>query len=138
MPHPAQNIACGNVWPHDVLDGELCISIVAPMLGGFDNRGMTWQRSSCNISCTETTTSCFRHTLDALHYKSPPYSTRYPLLPTIYDDHPCLPLGNVIEDNRYCHKNSKGGGKFLDRDAATIVSWRSAASNNVEDCSGTE
>ena len=101
---------------------------------GFDDRGLNWQNASCNINCTGSTTSCFRHTLDALHYTQPPYATRYPLLPTIYQDHPCVPVGNVIEDNRWCHRNSKGGGQFLNRDAATIAKWRSAASNNVEDC----
>ena len=103
---------------------------------GFDARGLGWQSASCQYNCTGTTTSCFRYGLDHVRYRQPPYATHYPTLPTIYDDHPCVPVGNVIEDNRWCHKHSVGGGQFVDRDAATIREWRSAMSNNVEDCGG--
>ena len=30
----------------------------------------------------------------------PPYSTHYPEIVNIYDNHPCTPVDNVIEDNR--------------------------------------
>lgn len=100
----------------------------------FDDRGLGWQAASCAYNCTGTTTSCFRYTLDNLNYTSPPYATAYPLLPTIYDDHPCVPVGNIIEDNRFCHQTSKHGGQFIDRTEDTIRKWRSSISNNVEDC----
>ena len=48
-----------------------------------------------------------------------------------------MPVGNVIEDNTYCHERSMVGpdaARFLDRDDATIRSWMSAASNNREAC----
>lgn len=102
----------------------------------FDNRGMSWQSTSCKYNCTETSTSCFRYILDSLHYKEPPYSIAYPDLPFIYDaaSHPCVPVGNVVEDNTYCHTNSQGGGLFIDKDEATISSWFSRMSNNRAAC----
>ena len=54
----------------------------------------------------------------------------------IYDYHPCTPVGNVIEDNTFCHDGSKGGGQFLDRTEATINSWLSSSSNNAPSCAG--
>jgi len=104
----------------------------------FDNRGMSWQSESCKFNCDASLgSSCFRVALEAVNYTRPPYSTAFSGLADIYAtaSHPCVPVGNVIEDNRYCHRHSKRGGKFIDRDAATINSWYSSASNNVEDCS---
>ena len=106
----------------------------------FDNRGMNWQDDSCLQNCTDVypypSTSCFLYALNDANYTAPPYSTRYPELVDVYDDHPCVPVHNVIEDNTYCHTGSAAGAQFLDRDADTITSWLSVASNNVEDCSG--
>ena len=107
----------------------------------FDDRGLNWQHASCLKNCTAAypspSTSCFLYALDAANYTSPPYSTHYPELVNVYDDHPCVPAYNVIEDNKYCHEGSKAGARFIDRDDDTIRSWLSFASNNVEDCSGT-
>ena len=115
---------------------------------GFDNRGMYWQRDACSVHCVGTTTACFRHTLEELHFQQPPYATRYPTLPTIYDDYPCVPVGNVIEDNKYCHAHSPHGAQFVvidkrgdfdaDKVAHFVAAWRSAMSNNVEDCGALE
>ena len=106
----------------------------------FDNRGMSWQHKSCLANCTldpaiNTTTTCLLHTLQQLDYTNPPYSTRYPELLTIFEDSPCVPVYTVIEDNRYCHTNSKGGGRFLDATDAQVKSWKSTSTNNTEDCS---
>eukprot|EP00937_MAST-01D_sp_MAST-1D-sp2_P005041 g5041.t1 len=101
----------------------------------FDDRGMNWQHASCLQNCSASLgTSCFRATLDSLNYTQPPYATRYPELKGIYSDHPCLPVYNVIADNRFCHTRSPKGGQFIDRDAETVKSWLSTLSNNTEDC----
>jgi hypothetical protein len=61
-----------------------------------------------------------RWTYDGGHSSTNRYSTAYPALSEIYDDLPCTPVDNVIEDNVYCHGASRGGGKFIDRDADTV------------------
>ena len=98
----------------------------------FDNRGMTWQHSACLINCTGPV--CFHAELENLNFQNPPYSTEYPEIASIYDNYPCLPVDNVIEDNKYCHELSPSSALFIDRDAKTINSWHSSISNNVEDC----
>ena len=106
----------------------------------FDDRGLNWQHASCLKNCTAAypspSTSCFLYALDAANYTHPPYSTHYPEIVNVYDDHPCVPVGNVLEDNVYCHEGSGGaaGGEFLDVSAAQVRAWLSSASNNVEDC----
>ena len=104
----------------------------------FDDRGLTWQQTTCQQNCTHAyppgSTSCFYNALAAVNYKQPPYATRYPEIVNIYEDHPCLPVGNVIENNRWCHRGSKPGAQFVDRSDETIRGWLSEASNNVEDC----
>ena len=101
----------------------------------FDNRGMNWQAKCCQIDCDPATgTSCFHAGLVALNYTNPPYSTAYPEIVNIYNDHPCTPVHNVIEGNRWCHTNSKGGGQFLSHNETTIESWLSSATNNSEHC----
>lgn len=104
----------------------------------FDNRGMTWQLNYCRYNCTDASQgyqpACFKNKLQALNYTSPPYSVQYPSLPTIYQDHPCVPVHNVIADNQYCHAHSANGGKFLTATAAQITSWMSSATNNTEHC----
>ena len=103
----------------------------------FDDRGMNWQSVSCHFNCSASLgTSCFRVALEAVHYQQPPYSTAFPELVNIYQDHPCLPINNVIEDNRYCHTHSKDGGQFIDRTDSVVNGWMSSMSNNREDCSG--
>ena len=98
----------------------------------FDNRGMTWQHSACQINCTGPV--CFHAELENLNFQNPPYSTEYPEIVGIYDNYPCLPVDNVIEDNKYCHEHSPSSALFIDRDAKTINSWHSSISNNVEEC----
>ena len=105
----------------------------------FDNRGMNWQLAYCDYNCTDASgvdqPACFRRELEGLHYTQPPYATRYPELPGIFGDHPCVPVGNVVEGNRYCHtRSSKGPSNtpFIDRDADTIASWLSTLGENTE------
>ena len=103
----------------------------------FDNRGMNWQSKFCQFNCSASLgTSCARLALEAVRYQSPPWSVVFPEVVDIYKDHPCVPVGNIIEDNTWCHKNSPPGAtpSFLDRNASVIKSWLSMSSNNVENC----
>ena len=103
----------------------------------FDNRGMNWQSTFCQFNCSASLgTSCARLALEAVRYQSPPWSVVFPEVVDIYKDHPCVPVGNIIEDNFYCHKNSPPGTtpSFLNRNASVIKSWLSMNSNNVENC----
>lgn len=101
----------------------------------FDDRGLTWQSKSCAENCSASMgTSCFRVALEAVNFTQPPYATMFPELVDIYAYHPCTPVGNVIEDNTYCHQGSKPGAVFIDRDEATVKGWLSSMSNNVERC----
>lgn len=105
----------------------------------FDNRGMTWESAStyrnCSVSMGTSTTSCFYNALRDVRYTAPPFATAFPEVVDVYNDHPGVPVHNVIEDNTYCHAGSAGGGRFVNQDAAQIRAWLSTASNNVEDCS---
>ena len=98
----------------------------------FDDRGMNWQHSACMKNCTGNI--CFYHELESVNFQEPPYSIAYPEIVNIYDEFPCLPIGNVIEDNKYCHKESPASAEFIDRDMKTINDRQSFVSNNVEDC----
>ena len=107
----------------------------------FDNRGMNWQLDYCSYNCSgghtpagQTQKSCFKNELNALHYSSPPYATHYPELVNIFDDTPCVPTHNRVENNTYCHARSAGGGKFIDRNASVIEGWHSTLLGNIEHC----
>ena len=109
----------------------------------FDDRGLNWQAKSCRRNCTAAfpkySTSCFYNLLAKVNYTAPPYATRFPEIVDVYAYHPCTPVNNVIEDNKWCHAaaaGSKLGAVFLNRNESTIRSWYSTASNNVEDCGG--
>ena len=65
----------------------------------------------------------------------PPYATAFPEIVSIYDDHPCVPVGNSIDDNQYCHRGSSPGkGLFIDKTAEQIRGWYSTISNNRNAC----
>ena len=99
----------------------------------FDNRGMNWQSRSCQLNCSASMgTSCFHASLEALNWQHPPYAVHYPEIVDIYEEKPCVPVFNVIADNTYCHKKSRAGGKFIDRDASTISDWGSRIHGNRE------
>ena len=109
----------------------------------FDNRGMrehahSWHEG-CQRNCSATmgnvTTSCLYNALRDINYTFPPFATRFPEVVDIYDNHPCVPVGNVIEDNVYCHAESPGGGGFINQADDVVTKWLSTISNNREDCS---
>lgn len=60
----------------------------------FDARGTSWSRKY--FDGTDTTLTA---RLNAVNYRSPPYSKRYPELATLYDKDPALPDGNVFARN---------------------------------------
>ena len=110
----------------------------------FDNRGMTWMQEYCNFNCTSVHkkspnqwAGCFLTELESVHYLQPPYATHYPELLSIYQDHPCTPVGNVIENNTYCHAGSLNVSKpavFINQNESTVRGWLSTMSNNHQVC----
>jgi len=73
----------------------------------------------------------FNQQLDSVHYQQPPWSTHYPNLVNIFNDHPCLPVNNTVVDNVYCPTS---GGKFTNVSPQQISSWYDKFENNVEKC----
>ena len=110
----------------------------------FDNRGQNWMAEYCNHNCSGNekknpaqSAGCFLPELESIHYQRPPYSTHYPELVDIYDNYPCVPVNNVIEDNVWCHSGSLNLSKqaqFINKDQKTIESWMSTMSNNRQVC----
>ncbi|NOZ40279.1 MAG: right-handed parallel beta-helix repeat-containing protein [Planctomycetes bacterium] len=69
----------------------------------IDSRGLGWAKNYFN---GETTTLTDR--LEAMNYRQPPFSDRYPKLLTLYDDEPAIAKGNQIL------RNISVGGRWLD------------------------
>lgn len=89
----------------------------------FDNRGMNWQADMCQPG------GQFEKELEQFNYQQPPWSVAYPWLVNIMNESPCVPVGNVIQYNDYCNET------FINQTPATIVSWQSTFSDNVDVCS---
>ncbi|CAI8007342.1 hypothetical protein GBAR_LOCUS5158 [Geodia barretti] len=87
-----------------------------------DNRGMTWQADECKEG------GPFDQQLQSVHYQSPPWSVHYPQLVHIFQDHPCVPVYNTVEDNQYCH------GEFIDVTAEETREWLDTVANNTIHC----
>ncbi len=68
-----------------------------------DSRGLGWAKNYFN---GETTTLTDR--LEAMNYRQPPFSDRYPKLLTLYEDEPAIAKGNLIL------RNISVGGRWLD------------------------
>lgn len=124
----------------------------------FDNRGMNWQESSCAYNATYTggwrplvaavaaqppfCSSDAEHRvpcplacagllvqqLYSVNYQQPPYSTAFPELPGLLQNHPCVPVNNTISSNQWC-QCSQG---FIDRTANVTESWFSTVVDNVQ------
>ena len=73
----------------------------------FDNRGMSSEvlhgswATMCGANCTGP--ACFKTQLEAVHYRQPPWSVRFPELVDVFEDHPCIPVNNDISDNTCKH-----------------------------------
>ena len=97
--------------------------IRCPTAVHLDDRGLTWQKQYCAPG------GIFDQELVAVNYTKPPFSTHYPQLPTVFSDNPCVPVHNVISDNRYC---GPAGVKFLSVNVSQVEAWHSTAENNNE------
>jgi parallel beta-helix repeat protein len=86
----------------------------------LDARGMSWYKKY--FDGTDTTLT---DRLNAVNYRQPPYSTRYPQLLALYDKDPALPEGNSIVNN------ISVGGPWLDLKAVPAGIVR-VESNHVD------
>jgi parallel beta-helix repeat protein len=91
----------------------------------FDNRGMNWQNVTCKPG------GSLEQGLESVNYQHPPWSTAYPDIVNIMNEHPCIPVYNIFENNVYCETASE---KFMDATSAQVQSWYSEASNNNPRC----
>ena len=69
-----------------------------------DARGLAWASNYFDGTITVLTDS-----LEAMNYREPPYSEKYPELLTLYDDEPAVPKNNRII------RNISIGGRFIER-----------------------
>jgi len=88
----------------------------------LDDRGLNWQKDDCSAG------GMFQQQLESVNYQHPPWSTHYPELVNIMNDHPCVPVYNDIEGNTYC------GGSFYDVTDQQLESWLDISKNNVQKC----
>ena len=81
---------------------------------------------------TETTIAfqggMFQQQLESVNYQNPPWSLEYPELVHIFQDHPCIPVYNVVANNTYC------GGTFIDISAEQAKEWLDTVANNSMKC----
>lgn len=69
-----------------------------------DARGLSWASNYFDGEITVLTDS-----LEAMNFRDPPYSEKYPELLTLYDDEPAVPKNNKII------RNISYGGRFIER-----------------------
>ena len=70
----------------------------------------------------------FQQQLESVNYQNPPWSLEYPVLVHIFQDHPCIPVYNVVANNTYC------GGTFIDISAEQAKEWLDTVANNSMKC----
>ena len=70
----------------------------------------------------------FQQQLESVNYQNPPWSLEYPELVHIFQDHPCIPVYNVVANNTYC------GGTFIDISAEQAKEWLDTVANNSMKC----
>eukprot|EP00049_Salpingoeca_infusionum_P008091 m.130975 g.130975 ORF g.130975 m.130975 type:complete len:658 (+) comp13912_c0_seq11:3-1976(+) len=87
----------------------------------FDDRGLTWQTSYCEVGGT------FQQELEGLNYQEAPYATEYPYLPNIMREMPCYPVYNEVVGNVAC--NCKA---FMDFNVTQLAQWRNTIADNTE------
>jgi hypothetical protein len=84
----------------------------------IDNRAQGWASDHVDTTMKER--------LDAMPYKQPPWSTRYPALVTVWEDEPAAPKGNRVV------RNVSFGGKW-DEVQAGARKYQTIEDNLVED-----
>lgn len=97
----------------------------------FDNRGMTWQASTCTYNASYT--GALAAGLFAVNYTIPPYATAFPPIVDTLSDRPCVPVNVSVTDNDYCMV-----GAFIDATPAETAAWGDvvAGNRNLTDPSG--
>ena len=70
----------------------------------------------------------FQQQLESVNYQNPPWSLEYPELVHIFQDHPCIPVYNVVANNTYC------GGTFIDISSDQAKEWLDTVANNSMKC----
>jgi hypothetical protein len=93
-----------------------------------DNRGMGWEQKLCNCTNGSTCDPAVASSIVS-DPKMSNYVAAYPLVKTavLGGEHICVPVNNVIENNRYCKCK-----KYMDATDAQLSSWHSTARNNSE------
>lgn len=86
----------------------------------IDDRGLSWQKADCSSG------GMFEQQLKSVNYQNPPWSTHYPELTNIFEDHPCVPVYNEVTDNTYC------GGTFIDISPDQSKEWIDTVTNNTK------
>ena len=92
----------------------------------FDNRGETWQKGNCDPAQAGSNPHSFFQELWRDFNASDEWSRQFPYLATIADDHPCVPVHNAINNNKYCKCDT-----WITATAAQITSWHSTAEGNI-------
>jgi hypothetical protein len=85
----------------NIVDNNVFVDCVPAV--HIDSRGLGWAKGYFS-----GTTTTLVDRLEAMNYKQPPYSKRYPELLTLYDDEPAVAKGNKIT------RNISVGGRWLD------------------------
>ena len=104
---------------HHLVEGNTFINCSSCSVH-MDDRGQTWQTEYC------TPGGIFWQEMDALNYKSPPYSVAYPALENM--DSPCTPVHNVIRNNKWCNPTSN----FVDFTTKQSEQWNVTLEGNTE------
>ena len=95
----------------------------------YDNRGM---RGKGGTLCKPPDGGFYKE-LEYLKVGQPPWSTKYPELPKIATDYPCVPCYNNMSANSYC---DVGGWITANNQqpvsAAQFKAWHSTAERNHE------
>ena len=89
----------------------------------FDNRGMGWLSNGCSGDG-----ELVRFLARVPYNTSAAWIAAYPSLVHILEDQPCVPKGNVVVGNSYCHL---GATPFVDASNASTTSWGSAVWGNT-------
>ena len=71
----------------------------------------------------------FEQQLKSVNWTQPPWSIQYPKLGNIMKDHPCIPVYNIIENNRCCQSK-----QFIDASDGDLNKWLITVKNNTITC----
>jgi hypothetical protein len=116
-----------NVFARNSIQG---VSRASDAAVHFDNRGQGWSNPSCNFTAAAPAVPNMVMLLERVPYNtSVVWLAAFPWLANILNDEPCTPKYNSVVNNTYC--GLEAGIPFLDQSDATIFSWGSVVSGNV-------